>query len=71
MKELNKRRLDPRAWNRKYLTAASVSLDQVDIEIKGIKEIIFTSREAQIISQWEEDKARIELNRSVEENKDI
>lgn len=47
----------PRAWDKKYFTVASVSWIIFENIIIGINENIFSSREAQIISQFLEEIA--------------
>lgn len=50
-KLLRRRRADPRAWDRKYFTAASASRLVFVMSINGINLSRFSSIEAQIISQ--------------------
>lgn len=64
---LNNSRAEPIAWARKYLIAASVSCWVLLIDIRGIKDIRFSSKAVQIRSQWEEDKAIIVLDTKVKE----
>lgn len=45
-------RVDPIAWKRKYFREASDSCIQLQEEINGMKEIIFSSIAIQTIIQW-------------------
>jgi hypothetical protein len=53
--------LDPNAWARKYLIAASVSWNVWEYNISGINLNKFNSRAAHINIQFEDDRAMIDL----------
>ncbi len=62
---------EPIAWKRRYFIPASVSCSQEEWVKIGIKEIIFNSKDIQIINQWEEDRAINVLETRVKENKNM
>ena len=67
----NRIKLDPIAWNNKYLRADSDSWIQKDEVIIGIKEIMFSSKAIQTINQWKEEIIIIVLINKVDKKRDI
>lgn len=68
---VNKIIIDPSAWVKKYLIAASASWCHEEAEIRGINESIFNSSASQIISQWLEERARNVLKNKVDEKRKV
>lgn len=60
---------EPVAWARKYFVAASVSWFEEEEVIRGMKDSIFSSKEAHKVIKLEDEHAICKLTRVLEINK--